>query len=80
MLAGEERRTLLHVLAGRSVGDAAELPVERTVQEKGFPQGDRNGEDELPVGDEGEDELDHALGPLDCPALSARRAETSCAA
>ena len=71
---------LAQVVAGRGVRDAAELPVERTVAEEAVPQCDGDGEDELAVGDAREDELDHALGPLDGAALSARGAKPATAA
>jgi hypothetical protein len=79
-LACQERRTPPEVVAGGGVRDAAEVTVERTVGEEGFPQGDGDGKDDLAVRDPGQDAIDHALGPLDRSALSARRAETSGAA
>ena len=62
---------LAHEVAGGGVGHAAEITVEGSVEEERLPQGDWNREDELAVGDEGEDLLDHALGPFDGPALPA---------
>jgi hypothetical protein len=62
---------IAQVVAGGGVRDSAELSVERAVAEEALAQGDGDGEDELSVGDSREDEVDHALGPLDGSALSA---------
>ena len=70
-LAGEEGCPRSHEVAGGGVGDPAEFAEEGAVEEEGPPEGDRDREDELAVGDEGEDLLDHALGPFDRAALAA---------
>ena len=63
--------TIAQVVAGGGVRDSAEPAVERAVAEEALPEGDGDGDDELPVGDSRQDEVDHALGPLDGAPLSA---------
>ena len=76
-MACEERSPRAHEVAGGGVGHAAEFPVEGSVEEERLSERDGDGEDELAVGDEGEDLLDHALDPFDGAALSAGGAKPS---
>ena len=64
LLPREQRRMGAQVVAGGGIGDAAELAVERAVEEERLPESDGDGEDELPVGDDGKHFFNHALGPL----------------
>jgi hypothetical protein len=75
-----ERRVLAHVVAGGGIHDATEIPVQRAVEEEGLSQSYGYRDNELPVRDQRKDFFDHALGPLDCTALSARGTKTSRAA
>jgi hypothetical protein len=56
-LPGEEWGALAHVVAGRGVSDAAELPVKRSVEEERFSESHRDGENQLAIRHERQDEL-----------------------
>jgi hypothetical protein len=76
--APEPGEMLPEELARRGVGGAGDLAVERSIEEERFSEDLRDREDELDVGDVGEDLAHHALGPEESALLGARRAETPC--
>jgi hypothetical protein len=67
----EPGEVLPEELARRGVGGAGDLAVERSIEEERLSEhlGDR--EDELDVGDVGEDLAHHALRPQECAFLGA---------
>src|SRR6266545_3991529 len=76
-VAGEEGGTGAQEVPGGAVGHPAELAVEGAVEEEGLSQSDRDGEDELPIGDDGEHFLHHPLRPGDGSTLSAGGAKSA---
>jgi len=67
----ERACALSEEVAGGGVRDATELSIERSIEEEGLPQCERDGEDELAVFHARKHALDHSLGPLDRTALRA---------
>ena len=71
----QSREVLGQELSGRGVGGAGEIAVERAVEEEGLAEDLGEGEDQLHIGDLGEDLFDHALGPQGGALFSARGAQ-----